>query len=146
MHARALIPLLALLPLGCALATGPQPDRDDAVQPGTGSGIVFRTDRTTYALGDTMRLTLRNETDQPLGYNLCSSMPERRSAAGWTRAPLDRVCTAELRTLAPGTEASFAERLTAEWRPGEYRVTTHVERIRSGERGPVATQSFVVRP
>ena len=146
MHARALLPLLALLPLGCALSTGPQADHDASAQPSNDPGIVFRADRSAYALGDTVRLTLRNETDEPLGYNLCTSIPERRTSAGWARAPLDRFCTAELRILAPGAQATSPELLNADWRPGEYRVTTRVERMRSGGGSTAFTQSFEVRP
>ena len=73
-----------------------------------------------------LELQLRNNSQRTLGYNLCASNLERRSGQAWQPVASQRICTMELRTLAPGGEARYALALE-ELPPGEYRATTRVE-------------------
>lgn len=137
--------LFALLTLGCASSPAdPSPDGRESELPGA-DRVAFQADRPSYRTGDTATVTLRNNLDEPLGYNLCFSSRELRTGGSWRRiAPL-RACTAELRSLAPGAQAVLKEPVTGEWEPGEYRMVTTVERMRSGVRGEVVTPPFTVQ-
>ena len=146
MRVRLLLSMLALIPLGCALSTEPQPDGNSARRLDVGSQVIFHAERTEYRQGETAEVTLRNGTDQPLGYNLCLSARERGGNGQWVRFEPLRLCTDVLHTLAPGAETSLQEPITAEWQPGEYRIVTTVERMRSGARAEVFTPPFTVRP
>lgn len=144
MRSLVLLPLAALLSLGCsASSAGSAPDRRESPLPGT-PGITFETQRPAYRRGDTATLILRNGTDDSLGYNLCGSSREIRTGGSWRRIPLQRICTLELRILAPGAETHYREPITAEWQPGEYRISASVERMRSGNRGQIHTPPFTV--
>lgn len=94
--------------------------------------------------GDTVELTLSNDSAEAVGYNLCSSGLERASGGTWQPVPSDRVCTMELRTLEPGTEASFAMELQEGLAAGEYRFSTTVERLDAGTRDVVSSAPFEV--
>lgn len=52
-----------------------------------------------------------------------------------------RLCTGDIKSLAPGAETSFKE-VTADWQPGEYRMVTLVERSRSRALGEIFTPVF----
>src|SRR5690606_32748356 len=55
------------------------------------------------APGGTATLTLRNGSEETVGYNLCASSLFRQAGAdAWEPVPEDRFCTMELRTLPPG--------------------------------------------
>ncbi|HEY0150913.1 MAG TPA: hypothetical protein VGB92_02880 [Longimicrobium sp.] len=144
MRTIALLPLAALLALGCSSsATDAAPDRQLSPLPGA-ILITYEADRSTYRQGDTATIVLRNRTSESLGYNLCHSSRELRTGGSWTRISSLRLCTMELRILAPGAETRYREPITAEWQPGEYRLTTTVERMRSGDRGQIYTPAFTV--
>lgn len=94
----------------------------------------------TVSQGGALELALRNGSPDPIGYNLCASGLERRSEDGWRAVPSTRVCTMELRTLAPGGVARF--RAPPEGLPpGEYRALTRVD----GAPGEVRSEPFVLR-
>lgn len=136
--------LLSLLSLaGCAVATEPQHE-SNALRLVGGAGVVFRADRPAYSHGDTALVILRNDTDQRIGHNLCTSARERREGGGWVRIEPLRMCTAALYGLEPGEETTHPEPITGEWVPGEYRIVTTVEITETGERGEVFTGSFRV--
>ena len=144
MRTLVLLPLAALLALGCSSsATDSEPGRQLSPLPGA-SQITFQAERSTYRQGDTATIVLRNGTSQPLGYNLCFSARELRTGDSWTRFSPLRVCTMDLKILAPGAETRHKEPITAEWQPGEYRLVTVVERMRSGDRGEIFTPPFTV--
>ena len=92
----------------------------------------------------TVRLTLHNDSSDPAGYNLCTSRLQRRDGSTWMRVETDEVCTMELRTLQPGSTATFEKRLPAGIAPGEYRYVTNVEMPLGSAQGPVATEPFPV--
>jgi hypothetical protein len=144
MRTIALLPLAALLALGCSGSpTGSGPGLPAAVLRDA-EGITFAAERPAYRQGDTATIVLRNGTTQSLGYNLCHSSRELRAGGSWSRISSLRLCTMELRILAPGAETVLREPITAEWQPGEYRMVTRVERMRSGDGGEVFTPSFTV--
>ena len=142
MLARALCLSLLVLPLGCSLST--EPERDGASHLAPGSEVVFRTEQNRYSQGDTARIFLRNSTYQPIGYNLCSAGREFRIGNEWQRIESHRVCTMELRILDHAAEAARSEPITSEWQPGEYRMVTSVELMRSGTRHVIFTPPFTV--
>lgn len=92
-----------------------------------------------------IRLALDNGAFQAIGYNLCTSQLERRSASGWTAVPTNEVCTMQLMTLNPGRDATFEKRLPAGLAPGDYHYVTRVENPLGGSQQIVATEPFSVR-
>ncbi len=144
MRALVLLPLAALLALGCSSSsTDSPPGRQLSPLPGA-ILITYQAERSTYRQGDSATIVLRNGTGQPLGYNLCGSSREIRTGGSWKPIPQTRICTLELRILAPGAETHYREPITAEWQPGEYRMTTAIERMRSGDVGRIHTPPFTV--
>lgn len=100
---------------------------------------------TPTATRDSILLTLRNESAQPVGYNLCSSAVERRAGTDWQNQPTDRVCTMELRTLSAGEQATFTTTLPAGATPGDYRFVARVAIPLNGELRTVASNTVSVR-
>lgn len=94
--------------------------------------------------GDLVTITLTNGSSELVGYNLCVSSLDRRVAGSWasTGAPL-WICTAELRGLRPGEEASFSAVYLTPMPAGEYRVITGVE-LENGRGASIASTSFTV--
>lgn len=72
-------------------------------------------------------LTLHNQSTEPMGYNLCTSVLEQRRGSSWSPAGPSAICTMELRTLAPGETATFEKTLPQDFDPGAYRYITNVE-------------------
>lgn len=95
-------------------------------------------------VGDSITLTLRNASDERIGYNLCTAALERRSGGSWQAVATDRVCTMELRTLAPSDETRYRLDLPGGLAAGEYRYFTNVEAMQSGTRSVVRSESFEV--
>lgn len=86
------------------------------------AGVVLETDADVYAPGGSMTLTLENQGDEPVGYNLCVHGLERRSGDAWTSVESERVCTAHLEMLEPGQSAAYGTTVPADLASGEYRV------------------------
>jgi hypothetical protein len=128
--------MVASVASGCSSLVGTDGNRATA---------TFSADRPAYSLGDTAVVILRNVSDSNLGYNLCFSARERRTPTGWIRAAPLRICTAELRGLAPGASAELREHISEEWSPGEYRVVTTVEIVARSRRQEIVSVPFTVR-
>jgi hypothetical protein len=128
----AWIILLTLAAAACTPGTA-IPDMDTARL--AADGLVLQTDRSSYAAGEPVQLTLRNETGGPLGVNLCLSTLEQRRGGEWGEAPrqFDEVCTALLQLLEPGQSASHTFTVAAGFPTGEYRLRTRIERMHSGD-------------
>ena len=90
----------------------------------------------------TVTLTLRNGSEQQLGYNLCTSTLE---SADGREIPTSRVCTMELRTLEPGRTATYRYTLPVNVAQGSYRLAAEVHWMDSGRTSMVRSNAFEVR-
>ena len=87
-----------------------------------------------------LEVALRNGSARAIGYNLCASTLERRSGDRWQPVASQRICTMELRSLAPGGEARYRISLE-DVPPGEYRARARID----GTPPEVATEPFRLR-
>ncbi|HWV56512.1 MAG TPA: hypothetical protein VNZ57_03490 [Longimicrobiales bacterium] len=94
--------------------------------------------------GDSVTLVLRNGSDGTVGYNLCTSSLFRQSGSDWVPVPEDRICTMELRSLAPGEQATYTLRLPPGLEPGTYRYQTPIDGPESGESGQASAPPFAI--
>lgn len=88
--------------------------------------VSLHVEPTTVAAGDPVTLTLKNGSSDGVGYNLCTSVLERRSGDDWQALPSDRACTMELRILQPAQDTQYQMALDEALGPGEYRFHTVV--------------------
>ncbi|QRN95741.1 hypothetical protein JRI60_42955 [Archangium violaceum] len=108
---------------------------------------VLKTDLDSYVAGSEVVLRLRNESLQPLGYNLCYSTLQRHEGAAWETVPIidNEFCLAIQNRLNPGEESTERRILRESLEEGEYRYLIDVEW--DGERQEVTSTSFhVERP
>ena len=89
-----------------------------------------------------VKLTLSNESGESVGYNLCTSALQRRTAGKWTAVETGDICTMEIRTLQNGGTATFTKTLPGDIVSGEYRYTTNVDS--NGSPVVVASEPFDV--
>lgn len=146
----SIIPLLAAL-LAVACATPPPIDnagvsspRDRGVPTSQGAdsrieGIHFTAEMQSDR---TVLLQLDNGTRETIGYNLCASVLERRDGDSWSAGEAD-VCTMQLLTLNPGSDATYKKK-PASLTPGTYRYTTRVESPLGTAPAPISTPPFDV--
>ncbi len=106
-----------------------------AVAPEDITLMAVRTDRT-------VKLALSNESGSPIGYNLCTSALQRRTAEKWTGVETGEVCTMEIRTLQSGGTATFTKTLPDDTVSGQYRYATNVDS--GGNPVVVASDPFTV--
>jgi hypothetical protein len=114
------------------------------------AGISLRTNAQRYAPSDQPQVTLENHSQDQVGYNICFAFLklERREAGTWQAFSANLgpggnvVCTAELRLLQPGANASGRVYLPADLPSGTYRLTHDVEI--NGKRQKAATGGFEV--
>jgi len=143
--ASASLRLLVLLPLLAACGVTPPEPRTEPVRPERSrgahaptprgpaatdsefAGIRLHVEPPVAAPGAEVALVLANGGSAAIGFNLCMSILERLSAHAWVPVPVAAVCTRELRTAAPGTQARYTKRLPAALPPGIYRYVTGVE-------------------
>jgi hypothetical protein len=111
--------------------------------PGVGDAVL-KTDLDTYTPGSEVSLRLRNESLQPLGFNLCFSSLQRHEGAAWETVPLidNEWCQALQKRLEPGEESSERRVLRESLEEGEYRYVTRVEW--DGEPQEVTSSAFRV--
>jgi hypothetical protein len=128
---RRFLPLVLLA--GCAFAGEPD------LEP----GLSLTTEPAVATAGQPVTLKLNNQTAWPVGYNLCTSLLEREADGRWEAIREERVCTMELRMLAPGSAAEEQIDLPAPLEPGNYRFSANVE-----DRGAIeqiSSEAFQVR-
>ena len=101
--------------------------------------VLFGVERVSDGV---MRLTLDNGENHQIGYNLCSSVLERRDGSAWTPVPTNEVCTMVLLTLNPGRDATFEKRLPPDLPAGEYRYRTRIESPLGTPLPPISTAPF----
>lgn len=92
--------------------------------------------------GATVTLTLRNGSLERLSYNLCTSAI---LTTGGSPLQTDRVCTMELRSLEPGRSTTYPFELPPNITPGTYRFSTGFERMPSGTRANVTSNTITVQ-
>jgi hypothetical protein len=129
---RSLIVSLALSLAACAPVTAPETTTNHNQ---SASGIRL----TAVRLGDTTELTLTNNSTNPIGYNLCSSVLERRDGAQWVVVRTDEACTAELRILQPAGTASIRKQWPKDAGEGQFRYRTRVETPLGGGTADIVT-------
>lgn len=111
----------------------------------------FSTRSDVYRPGDEVALRLENDTEIPIGYNICFAFLalERRGEEGWEPVEVglgpepDAACTLELNGLAPGESAESTAYLPEDLEAGTYRIATDVEVADAPQ--ALETQSFEVR-
>ena len=109
--------------------------------------VSLRTDATRYSPGDKPKLTLSNQTEGAVAYNLCvlNIDLERNDAGTWKQVPTrlgPGGCTDIGYQLRPGGSANGEVNLPADLPSGTYRFS-HVVGI-EGVRQPIATDAFQV--
>lgn len=125
--------VLALLSLGACRtpdATPPPPRSSASI-----AGVALA----AAPQGETVRLTLTNRSNGPVGYNLCTSAMLRREGNDWTPLPSEVFCTMEMRTLSPGASDTFAYPLSPGLEPGDYSWRANVEIPFGGTRREVVS-------
>ena len=116
-----------------------------AMQSGSAdAGVDLSVAPTPATSGDSVTLTLANDTDGRIGYNLCSSTLERQTASGWEVVPSDVVCTMELRALEAGSAAEYRVMIPTGIAEGQYRYRTNVEITATRAYRSVASDAFRV--
>ncbi len=141
--------MLLTLAVATCQPTGPHP-QDEPAGERTASpqeGVVLTTNRQSYSTGEQVRLTLRNESRQPLGFNLCMSTLERRQGEEWVPVPADptEVCPAILGLLPAGESTHHTFTLDRDLPAGEYRFRTELEHMDTGARGAYVSSTFQLR-
>lgn len=105
---------------------------------------VLRTEQETYAPGAEVKLLLRNDSLQVLGYNLCMSSLQRDEGGTWTVVPPPgrRLCAAPQYNIWPGENDEARYPLPETLPEGTYRFVTGVDW--DNERQEVASNAFHV--
>ena len=127
---------------GPTAVTPQQQPRDRSNAPEQSDEVTLTAAPQQVKEGATVTLTLHNGSNRQLGYNLCTSSLE---TAARKRVPTSRVCTMELRTLEPRRTATYRYELPVNMVEGSYRLLTDVERMGTGTRTAVRSNSIEIR-
>ena len=128
---------LSTILLLCACASTPEPAPGDVA-------LELEVEPEEVAAGDSITLELDNESSESVSYNLCSSGLEHNQAGAWHPIPSNRMCTMELRTLAPGEETRYPLEMPGGLEAGEYRFLTNLDMMGAAEGGSVRSGTFRV--
>lgn len=146
----SLVPLAALA-VGCQDSPISPGDEDPQIPPpgdhavmGPESGVSLGAHGESFGPGEQVLLILNNASDADIGYNLCVHDLERRVNGEWEPLHIDRICTLELRLLAPGGSATAPADLPDPLAPGEYRLRTVVHLMDEGEMRDLVSEPFAV--
>ena len=118
--------LLVALPLTATLGCGN--DSSLIVDPGAPgriveTGIELALDKTSFAQGELVRVTMTNRTERNYGFNLCTRTFERREGDRWVAMPPElRLCTMQLDGLPAGAVRTGTTDLHGDAGPGVYRL------------------------
>jgi hypothetical protein len=118
------------------------PDTSAASGGAMASGDVMLTlDKTTYAPGAAVVMTIMSHRADTLGYNPCSNRTvERETPSGWVaHAEPNRMCTMELRLLMPNETQTAQTDIPADATAGTYRIV-----LRLSPQGPGSTAGTTV--
>ena len=111
------------------------------------SDLTLGVTRSDWRQNDTARVVLRNDSDRPLGYNLCTKALERREGGQWRTVqslPENTACTLQLYIMEPGDSAVGGLVLHPFIEPGTYRFRTTVEWPLSDGRRELVSNEFRV--
>lgn len=110
--------------------------------------VATTIEQVRYRPGTTVTVQLENRSSEPLGYNACSWTLEHHGDIGWQAAPHEdeRMCTMELRPLAPEQSARAEFSLSEGLPAGRYRLRVTVHRMEAGERLVRRTAPFRFAP
>ena len=124
---------------------------------GEGDGLAFTTEAESYEPGDRVTLNLENDSGQRVGYNLCLSSLQRRTANAWTRPEAAdgdinndgtrEACTMQMNTMDSGEEVSYDKGLPIDLAEGAYRFQNSVTLLEEEPERDVTitTNVFVVQ-
>lgn len=81
-------------------------------------------DRSSYAAGEVVTVTIHNLSSERIYYSLCAQILERRSGGGWKKLDLGPfvTCDAAALHLDPGASGETQFRLRAGLSTGTYRI------------------------
>lgn len=148
------VPVLCFAVIGCERiypALEPLTEKT----PDNHSGQVYLTvDKTIYSVDDTIRVTLHNQTDEPVFLEGCSALYIATEAdTGWAMAPTV-VCVWEGFALRIGSSSTYQEKYAAKYFPGVHRFSAPVyfecldgepiSRAKCGRHDVIHSQEFTV--
>jgi len=94
-----------------------------------GSGVLLSTDKSSYAEGALVELSIQNQESERLAYNACASALEVREGATWVPGPVSlRLCTKEVSYVEAGQHRVDSTGLDLGLVPGEYRIVLTLAR------------------
>jgi hypothetical protein len=107
--------------------------------------VTLSVDKSDYAPGGAVVMTITSHSTDTLGYNPCSDRSFQRDTSGSWVAHLEpnRMCTMELRLLKPHETATATTEVPADARAGTYRIVLQLrpQRADTAQRTPVAAAS-----
>lgn len=111
-----------------------------------GGGFLVRTDRTAYAPGNCVWITVHNPRPATMNVDHCFPPLERQTAEGWELIPPPEDATCLLWGMRVGAtdRGGFRERLPAELIDGTYRYTVLVLWEAQDELGRSSSEPFSV--
>jgi hypothetical protein len=115
--------ILSLVLAAALAACAPLPATAPPPADSSPAGVHFSAEKVSPGV---VRLMLDNGAPHRIGYNLCTSVLQRRSGSEWAQQPSTDVCTMQLLTLNPGADATFEKR-PGSVPAGEYRYVTRIE-------------------
>lgn len=123
--------LLALALVGalaCYTAFEPPGDREPLIvnEAGDEDEIRLSTDRSTYAEGDAMIVSIVNQSARDARITLCPGTWDRRTGAVWVRSEELMSCSTDLRPVPSGATVTETIRVALGLESGEYRVVAQV--------------------
>ena len=123
--------------LACFTAFEPPGDREPLIvsEAGDEDEIRLSTDRSTYAEGDAMVVSIVNQSPRDARITLCPGTWDRRTGAVWVRSEELMSCSTDLRPVPSGATVTETMRVALGLEAGEYRV---VARVYGNDAGPQA--------
>ena len=107
--------------------------------------VELRTDRRSYAVSDTLHLTIANHRHGSYSFNPCTRVMEHESPSGWEPVPEpNRMCTMVAWLLAPDSARSATTTLPSSIAAGRYRLSLVLTREGEPGRTTVTSEAFDV--
>lgn len=107
--------------------------------------VELRTDRRSYAVSDTLHLTIANHGHGSYSFNPCTRVVEHESPSGWEPVPEpNRMCTMVAWLLAPDSARSATTTLPSSIAAGRYRLSLVLTREGEPGRTTITSEAFDV--